>query len=207
MLTALLASARFELIAGHEVERQYVKPRIPAIYVLWHGRLLPCAYHYRKLRLGTLISRNRDGDHITRTIEGWGFTVVRGSSSRGGATALLELVRLLRAGTPVAVTPDGPRGPMQKMKMGPLHAARQSGAPIIPVSAGARSAWYFGRWDRFLVPRPFSRIRVALGSPYEVPRSSDDESMGALAERIEGELNRLTLLVDGKAEAPDAFRS
>src|SRR5690606_15378423 len=118
---------------GEETEARYIRRFAPAVYVLWHGRLLSCAYYYRKWRLGTLITRNRDGDYIAGMIARWGYTVLRGSSSRGGTTALRSIVRMLKAGQGVAVTPDGPRGPRQRMKLGPLQAAQMARVPIIPV--------------------------------------------------------------------------
>lgn len=199
LLSALLGSGRTELIAGHEVEREFIDARVPAIFVLWHGRLLPCSYRYGYAGMGTLISRNRDGDYITRVIEKWGYTVVRGSSSRGGASALREIVRMLRAGRSVALTPDGPRGPREKMKPGPLLAAQLTGVPIIPVSGAAARGRFFGRWDRFLVPAPFTWMPVAFGEPYRVPRRAGEDELAAAAATLEERLNRVTTLVDEAA--------
>jgi lysophospholipid acyltransferase (LPLAT)-like uncharacterized protein len=201
VLDRLMQSTRIELIAGAEVEEAVVRARARAIYVLWHGRLLPCAYHYRNHGFGTMITRNRDGDYIAGTIERWGFRVIRGSSSRGGSTALRAVVRTLRSGTSVALTPDGPRGPRQKMKLGPVHAARLSGVPIVPVAAGATSAWYFGRWDRFLVPKPFTWIPIALGTPIEISTESTAEEVATVAELVERRLNELTGVVDDAANS------
>ena len=199
LLSGLLGSGRTELISGHDFERDFINAREPAIYVLWHGRLLPCSYRYGYAGMGTLISRNRDGDYITRVIEQWGYTVVRGSSSRGGVAALREIVRMLRAGRSVALTPDGPRGPREKMKPGPILAAQLAGVPIIPVSGGASRGRFFGRWDRFLVPAPFAWMPVALGEPYRVARKSGEAELAAAAVTLEERLNRLTLLVDEAA--------
>lgn len=201
LVTGIMKSTRAELIHGEETDREFVRGAKPAIYVLWHGRLLPCAWYYRDLGLGTLITRNRDGDHITGMIERWGYQVIRGSSSRGSTSAQLAIIRALRDGISVALTPDGPRGPRQKMKMGPIRAAAYAGVPVIPVSAGARSAWVFGRWDRFLVPRPFTWIPVALGDPVWVPDSASEDMLAEQAIRIEGELDRLTALTDDAARS------
>lgn len=194
LVTALFRTTRSELVEGRSVEREIVETRVPAVFVLWHGRLLPCAYRYRNRGMGTLISRNRDGDYITRMIEGWGYRVVRGSTSRGGFSGLKELVRLVQQGASVALTPDGPRGPRQKMKLGPVQIARLTGAPIVPVTAAASRARYFGRWDRFLVPEPFAWLPCALGEPIRVDRSLEPPELALVAQRVEGELNRLTEL-------------
>jgi lysophospholipid acyltransferase (LPLAT)-like uncharacterized protein len=200
-VTGLMRSCRYDLITGHEVDRAIIRSRKPAIYVLWHGRLLPCAFHYRDLDFGTMITRNRDGDYITGMIERWGFNVVRGSSSRGGSAALRSVLRLLRSGRAVALTPDGPRGPRQTMKVGPLIAAQIARVPIVPVSAGAARAWYFGRWDRFLVPKPFTRIPVGVGEPIEVPEDAGDGKLEEIRLSIERRLNQLTDQVDEAARA------
>ncbi|MQA88815.1 MAG: DUF374 domain-containing protein [Gemmatimonas sp.] len=200
-MTGLLRTVRTELIRGADVESAYMPPGKPAIYVLWHGRLLPCAFHFRAHKLATLISRNRDGDYVTRMIERWGYKVIRGSSSRGGAAALKTITQVLEAGTPVALTPDGPRGPMQRMKEGPLHAARLTGAPLVPAAAGAVHAAYFGRWDRFLVPTPFTWAPVALDQPIHIPRDADGEELERYRKLVEERINAVTQAVDEAARA------
>lgn len=197
LLTALMGTTRWER-SGTEHYDAWIGSGRTAIYVLWHGRLLPCAYHHRDQGLATLISRHRDGDYIAGVVERWGFRAVRGSSSRGGAAALRQMVRLLRDGIPLAVTPDGPRGPRQKMKPGPLYAAQRAGVPLIPVSAGTDRAWWFGGWDRFLVPRPFALIRLAYGEPMFVPPDADQAEVERLAGMLEERLNALTAEVDAR---------
>jgi lysophospholipid acyltransferase (LPLAT)-like uncharacterized protein len=201
LVTTLLRTARFELIAGQRIERDIVEAGVPAIYVLWHGRLLPCAYNWRGHGFGTLISQNRDGERITPMVEAWGYRVIRGSTSRGGTSALLSIVRALEGGVSVAITPDGPRGPREKMKLGPIRAAAKTGVPIVPVAAGAVRAWYLGRWDRFLVPQPFTWIPVGLGEPHYVGGGATAGELAASAARVEAELARLTQAVDEAAGA------
>ena len=195
MLTALMRTTRVER-SGTEHYDAWIGRGRTAIYVLWHGRLLPCSYYHRHQGLATLISRHRDGDYIAGVVERWGFRVVRGSSSRGGAAAMLQMVRLLRSGVPLAVTPDGPRGPRQKMKTGPLFAAQRAGVPLIPVTAGTDRAWWFEGWDRFLVPQPFARIRLAYGEPLFVPEEAPPDEVERLAQVLEERLDALTERVD-----------
>jgi hypothetical protein len=199
MISSLMGTTRGELISGIEYDESIVAAGVPAIYVLWHGRLLPCSYYYRSRGLGTLISRNRDGDYITRMIERWGYRVIRGSSSRGAHGAFLAIVRALTEGQSVAITPDGPRGPRQKMKLGPLRAAQKAGVPILPVSAGATAAWFFGRWDRFLVPKPFAWTPVALGEPLYLHPDLSADDLEDQALLLESRLNQLTEMVDEAA--------
>jgi lysophospholipid acyltransferase (LPLAT)-like uncharacterized protein len=199
LLDGLMHSCRHELVVGDEWHRQVIVGRMPVVFVLWHGRLLSCSFHYRHQGFATMITRNRDGDHITGTIERWGYRVIRGSSSRGGAAALRAVVRELRRGTSVALTPDGPRGPFQKMKIGPLRAAQLAGVPIVPVSAGAVRGRFFGRWDRFLVPMPFTWVPVGMGEPIQVERELTEAALAERAESIEERLNALTRVVDDAA--------
>jgi lysophospholipid acyltransferase (LPLAT)-like uncharacterized protein len=196
LITALMRTTRVE-IRGRENWDEWGGARKPAIYVLWHGRLLPCSYFRRHEELATLISQHRDGDYIAGVVEGWwGFQAIRGSSSRGGAGALREMVRTLKSGKALAITPDGPRGPRQKMKPGPVIAAQLTGAPIIPVSAGTDRAWWVEGWDRFLVPKPFSRFQMWFAEPIFVPRDSTPADIEAATLRIETRLNEVTEEVD-----------
>jgi len=201
LLNAAMRSCTYEIVRGGEVSRDWLETRRPAVHLLWHGRLLPCAYAYRDRGFGTLISRNRDGDLISGVAEKWGYRVVRGSSSRGGVAALKSIVTLLRAGIPVALTPDGPRGPRQKMKIGPIAAARMAGVPIIGASAGATAAWYVGRWDRFLVPKPLAWVPISIAPPLTVDPSATDRELLEYAEHLERELDRLTEEVDDAARS------
>lgn len=196
LLTTLMRTTRYER-TGTEHYDAWLGGGRTAIYVLWHGRLLPCSWLHRHQGLATLISRHRDGDYIAGVVERWGFHAVRGSSSRGGAAALLQMVRLLRAGVPLAVTPDGPRGPRQKMKSGPLFAAQRAGVPLVPVTAGTEQAWWIEGWDRFMVPHPFARIRLAYGEPMFVPADADAAEVERLTAELEARLNDLTEQVDG----------
>lgn len=197
LLNSLLASTRFE-VAGAEHYASTWGVGKPVVFVLWHGRLLPCTYYHRQQKLATLISQHRDGEYITRIVERWGFEVVRGSSSRGGAQALRQIVRTLRRGTAMAITPDGPRGPREVMKPGALIAAQMAGVPVIPVAAGTPRAWWFGGWDRFLVPKPFARIRMEYGEPFLIPREATEREIEEeFCPEVERRLGALMRRVDG----------
>jgi lysophospholipid acyltransferase (LPLAT)-like uncharacterized protein len=196
LITALMHTTRVEVRGGKNWD-EWGGARKPAIYVLWHGRLLPCSYFRRHNELATLISQHRDGDYIAGVVERWwGFHAIRGSSSRGGSGALREMVRALKAGTALAITPDGPRGPRQKMKQGPVIAAQLTGVPVIPVSAGTDRAWWLGGWDRFLIPKPFSRFQMIFDDPVFVPRDATPEQIEAATLHIENRLNAITEEVD-----------
>jgi lysophospholipid acyltransferase (LPLAT)-like uncharacterized protein len=183
-LEAILGTCRIRTI-GEDNYRRFWDAGQPTVFVLWHGRLLPCTYHHRQQGVVTLVSRHRDGEYIARIVERWGFFPVRGSSSRGGLEAVRELIRFVRRGRSLAVTPDGPRGPREVMKLGPLLVAQRTGAPVIPTECTATRAWFFGGWDRFLVPQPFSRITIHYGEPVMIPREASEAELEDIARDIE----------------------
>lgn len=158
-----------------------------AIFAIWHSRLLYPAYHFRHRDLQTIISRSRDGEIIAKVVQRWGYHVVRGSTSRGGSEAFRELLRRLEAGRDVVITPDGPRGPREEVQPGIIALSRMTGYPIVPVSYDASRRILLRSWDRFLVPLPFSRIRIVVGEP--IPPDADEES---LREKVSDALQAVT---------------
>jgi lysophospholipid acyltransferase (LPLAT)-like uncharacterized protein len=148
-------------------------------------------------------------------MEAMGYDAVRGSTARqrpgealvdkGGAAALRSLVRLLKSGGHIGITPDGPRGPRMRISPGTMLLAALSGAPIVPVTYSASFAVRFKSWDRFLLPLPFGRLHVAIGTPLTVPRDADEAMLSSLRLALEAELNRLTQHCDECAgQAPVA---
>ena len=194
-LDALMGTCRYER-EGVENYDQFWRAGKPVIFTLWHGRLLPCTHYHRHNGVVTLVSHHRDGEYITRVVRRWGFTAVRGSTTRGGLEALRELILHVRAGRSLAITPDGPRGPREKMKPGPVLIAQRTGAPIIPVVSGASRGWCFGGWDRFLIPRPFARLRISYGEPVFVPRRASEEEIQSIMLDVERRLGGLMARVD-----------
>jgi hypothetical protein len=138
------------------------------VFVLWHEVLLPLLWHHRKQGVAILVSEARDGEYLADYAGRIGYRLIRGSSTRGGARALLTSVRELRAGTVVAFTPDGPRGPRREMKPGVVAAAQRAGVRVLPIHADADRAWRFRSWDRFMLPKPFARVRIAYGEPFSI---------------------------------------
>jgi lysophospholipid acyltransferase (LPLAT)-like uncharacterized protein len=191
----LYASLRFE-VTGEEHQETTWKAGRSVVFVTWHGRILPLLYLYRWNGIVMLVSQHRDGEYLTRLGRGLGYDAVRGSSTRGGYPALRDLVRRLRQGQSLAITPDGPLGPREKVKPGALQAARISGAPLIPVMAGARQAWWIEGWDSFLIPKPFATVRVAIGEPRYVPPDSGVRDLEEQAREIELQLQSLKAQVD-----------
>jgi len=194
-LNALMGTCRYQR-EGVEHYDQFWRQGKPVIFTLWHGRLLPCTHFHRHQGVVTLISQHRDGEYITRVVRRWGFTAVRGSTTRGGLDALRELIQHVRAGRSLAITPDGPKGPREKMKPGPVLIAQRTGAPIIPVVSGASRASYVGGWDRFMIPHPFARLRIAYGEPVFVPRRTGEAEIQAIMDDVERRLGALMKRVD-----------
>lgn len=195
LLDTLLATVRYTE-SGAEHYQRFWRAGKPVVFVLWHGRLLPLTHFRRHRGIVAMISHHRDGEYITRVAEGWGYRAVRGSSSRGAAAALRGLVRAVRSGRSAAVTTDGPRGPCERIKPGILTLAQRSGAPLIPVSAGADRAWRLDSWDRFLVPKPFSRVRIVVGEPLGVPAQVAGEELERFAAELQRRMDEVTAEAD-----------
>ena len=138
------------------------------IFSLWHGQLLPLLWYHRDEGVVLLISEHRDGELVARAAESLGYALVRGSTTRGADRALISIIRELQAGREVAITPDGPKGPAGKYAPGALIAAQKADSVILPVVAVADRAWRLKSWDRFMIPKPFTRITIAYGKPTKV---------------------------------------
>lgn len=196
VLDALMHTARLH-VTNDSAYRERTEQGKPVIFALWHGRLLPLGFLHRGQNIVCLASRSSDGEYVTRVLQHWGFGVVRGSSSSGGDTAFRELIRVVRAGRSVAVTPDGPRGPRERLKAGVLQLAQLTGAPVVPLAAAASRSWWFVSWDRFLVPQPFARLHVEYGEPIFVSRDTGD--LRDVTAHTEGVLAELMSRVEAAA--------
>lgn len=193
------------------------------ILALWHGRLLICAPHAwprgARKTLSALISQSKDGEAITTAVAAIGIKAVRGSTAKagkdkGGAAALKEMIRVLRGGDSIAVTPDGPRGPRMRISPGVIQLAKLSGAPIIPMTGALSGQRLAASWDRAAIPAPFGRGVYYWGAPILVPRTADDAALEAIRLSLEQTLNDLTAAADAAvgrvtpapdiAAAPDA---
>ncbi|MEN9790370.1 MAG: hypothetical protein RLZZ63_28 [Gemmatimonadota bacterium] len=158
-------------------------PTRPVIFSMWHGELLPIIWAHRAKGIVGMVSEHGDGEVLSRIVARWGFRLVRGSTTRGAGRVLLAFVRELRAGHIGMLTPDGPKGPAGVPQAGVLLASVQSGAPIITVRCEASSAWRLTSWDRFMIPKPFARIRITYGAPW-LPDGTDQPALEALARRM-----------------------
>jgi len=166
------------------------------IYAFWHGRMLILSYSHRGRKTHVLISQHRDGELIARIIQRLGFVSVRGSTTRGGAKALFEMANKGASGYDVAITPDGPRGPKFKVQIGTIYIAQRSGMPIVPITNSAKSRWTLSSWDRFLIPKPFSKAVIMIGEPIYVPFEATPQELEEKREELEKRMVELTQKAD-----------
>ena len=168
------------------------------IGALWHNRLLLLPHvirHYLPQRQGAaLISASRDGALLADLVQRFGFDVVRGSSSRKGATAMLQLADVMANGRDAVITPDGPRGPAYELGAGIVFLAQKSGAAVVPINMEYSSCWRLKSWDRFILPRPFSHVRVTFGAPHKVRPTNSDEEFEAERIRLQNAMMTLVQL-------------
>ena len=190
------ATGRWTLI-GVDGMGAYVTRGRPIIACFWHGRMLMMIYAWRWAeRRRMLISRHRDGQFIAGIIARFGVSTVVGSSSRGGTSAVRELLAILKAGESIGITPDGPRGPRMRAQMGAVRLAQLSGAPLFPVTFGVRPRRMLSSWDRLVVVLPFTRGVVIYGEPIEVPRNAGAEQLEGTRALLERRLNEITAEAD-----------
>ena len=171
----------------------------PRIFVYWHNRdlMLPAFHNIMKCGpLSALSSRHRDGRIVSKMVSYFGITSVIGSSSKGGAAGLLALKKQLDRGVHVALTPDGPKGPLYKAKAGAISLAHVSGKYIYPIGCAAERFWRFGSWDRMFLPKPFSRVVGIVPKPIFVPPDADREALEGLRLELEESLNDATKQAD-----------
>ena len=172
------------------------------IMAFWHGRVLTATYFFRGRGIVVMISENFDGEWIARIIERFGFRTSRGSTSRGGRRALLQLKRDMEEGHPSGFAVDGPRGPARRAQPGAVWLAKLTGNPVVPFHIEASRYWTMNSWDRTQIPRPFSTVAVAVGAPIDVAEDADEPALEAKRTELEQALQSLelrasTLLADG----------
>lgn len=172
----------------------------PAIYILWHNRffVVPPAWNricYGLRKTVALTSASNDGAMVAAAMKVFGLDSIRGSSSRRGVAALVGLKRALAAGNDICLTPDGPRGPRYRVQPGFLKLAEATGAPIIPIHLRFSNAWRLKTWDRFVIPKPFSRVEITFAEPIRIPRGLDEATFELERRKLE------SLLIEGTDDA------
>ena len=197
-MSAVRSTTRWQTVNGDAVAPAWAGQ--PTIIAFWHNRLalMPACWPSRA-PFHMLISSHPDGQLIACTISHFGFGSVAGSSRRGGFEALRAMAHLLKSGSSVGLTPDGPRGPRMSVGDGTLMLAKLSGAPILPVAVAVSRRKVLRTWDQLIVPSPFGRGAIIWGNPITVPRDADDVTFSQLRSRLEQELTRVSAEADSLA--------
>ena len=163
------------------------------IFCFWHQCVLPCTFYYRRTHATIIVSRSFDGELITRILELFGFHTTRGSSARGAREGLLGLKQVIASGHPAIFTADGPRGPIYRTKMGSIKLAHITGARIGAFHLEPKRAWTMHSWDRFLVPKPFTRIVVSWARWTTVPGDLAESQFEQKREELNAAIERARL--------------
>ncbi len=182
--------ARFEVQGSEHFDAIERAEKIP-IYTFWHDRIFLGTYFFRDRGIVVMTSKSLDGEYIARFIKRFGYGAIRGSSSRGGARALVEMIKTMRLGHPMAFSIDGPRGPRYEAKPGPLILAKKTGNPIMPFVVEPRRFWTLKSWDQMQIPWPFSRVAVIIGEPIYVDDKASDAEIGSKLADLQASLDDL----------------
>jgi lysophospholipid acyltransferase (LPLAT)-like uncharacterized protein len=175
ILRALGSTWRWKVSGAEHVDAIAARGLYP-IHSFWHGRILPATLYFQRRGIVVITSENYDGEWIARIITRFGYGTARGSTSRGGPKALLQLVRDVKS-KGVAFTLDGPRGPAEVAQPGAVWLAKATGNPLMPFHAEAASSWTLNSWDRTQIPKPFTTVAMAIAEPIYVPRDADDTAL------------------------------
>ena len=190
VIALLCATLRWRT-EGLEYLETIVREGRQPIMAFWHGRILPAAYFFRGRGIVVITSDNFDGQWIAGIIEGFGYGTARGSTSKGGRKALLQLTREMTAGRPAGFTVDGPRGPARVAQSGAVWLAKATGNPVLPFHLEADRHWTVNSWDRTQIPKPFATVALVVGEPIPVPRDADDVMIESARRALEARLQAL----------------
>lgn len=184
-----------KVINGAEVERLQNDGK-KFVVAFWHGKMLFGWYYFKNKGFAGLTSQSKDGDILAKVLDNWGYSVVRGSSSKGGSEALNEIVAQINSGKSICITPDGPRGPVFEMKAGAAVAAKKAGVPLFLMGISYKRKSHLKSWDRFEIPHPFSFIKVVFSDPIILPQHLEKEELSARLPEIQKEFEKVQKMAD-----------
>jgi lysophospholipid acyltransferase (LPLAT)-like uncharacterized protein len=190
-LIAALGSTLKWRVEGREHLDAVEQSGRPPVLAFWHGRILPSTWFFRRRGIVVITSENFDGEWIARIIQRFGYGTARGSSSRGGRRALLQLRRDMGAGRAAGFTVDGPRGPARRAQAGAVWLAGATGNPLVPFHCEASRHWTMNSWDRAQIPKPFATVALAIGAPMQVSRDANADAIEATRVALEEALYEL----------------
>jgi len=197
LLFLLHSSYRIEKIRGADVEERILADRGRAYApCFWHQQTIACAHLIRRwarrgFKACYIISASVDGEIAARVARAWGAEVIRGSATSAGALVLRDAHEMMKRGVSLATAPDGPLGPRFRFTTGTVLIARIGRAPLVPIACAADRAWYLRSWDRFMIPKPFARVALAIGDPVEVPEELSREELEQFRQRMQAVLDGL----------------
>ncbi len=204
LVRLLFYTIRIEERPHNYPKQQKVQGR-RVIYAFWHPFMLIPGYAARNLGIMVLVSQHSDGEYIAQVIKWLGYCVVRGSTTRGGGRAMLSIIKSAREWGALAITPDGPKGPVYKAQSGIIYLGQKTGYPIIPMSIWSSNYWTLPSWDRFLIPKPFSQAIINYGEPIKIPPKLVKEEIETYRMLLEKKLKEMTRETDGKIKVPEKF--
>nr|WP_321398866.1 lysophospholipid acyltransferase family protein [uncultured Desulfobacter sp.] len=191
-LVRLLSATYRTAIVDPDNEQAILRAGGQLVYASWHQRFFPgITFFSRRKPIAIMISQSRDGEMAARAVHIMGWRAVRGSSSRGGGQALETIKNLIGQGYKIGHIVDGPQGPFGTVKPGLIRIAQYADLPIVPVITSGQNLWVFHSWDRFMVPKPFSRVIIRFGSPIHVPQNLDSNGFEQMQARVAQTLNEL----------------
>lgn len=190
LISLIGKTLRYETEGWENFESIEQAGKIP-IYASWHNRIFAVTHFFRKRGIVVITSQSFDGEYIARFIQRLGYGAIRGSSTRGGVKALVEMIRLMRKGTPMAFTMDGPKGPKYIAKPGACLLAKKTGNPMMPFVVECEKFWTLKTWDKLQIPKPFSRAKVIITAPIYVSKTATDEEIEKKREELQSKLDEL----------------
>lgn len=184
------ATLKYESVGMENFDKIESDGKIP-IYTFWHNRIFAGTYFFRNRGIVIITSQSFDGEYIARFIQRFGYGAVRGSSTRGGVGALVEMIRLMKKGLPTGFSIDGPKGPLYVAKPGACVLAKKTGNPIVPFVLEPEKFWEIKSWDRMQIPKPFSRVKVFVAAPVYVEKSADEAEIENKRAELQEKLDEL----------------
>jgi hypothetical protein len=189
IITAVLFATCRIHVSGREIKNEFVKQNQPFIAAFWHYGIIYTIFQSNGLPWVCMVSASKDGEYISRILEGLGYRTVRGSKGGGGVGALKGMVKAVREGLNAAIVADGSKGPARKVQSGAILLASITGAPIVPVMWAADKYIVFRSWDRTVLPKPFSRIEFMYGEPIYIPKKMEADALEKYRVEVEKKLN------------------
>ncbi len=190
LISLIGRTVRFE-VEGLEHLEQIENSGKQPIYCFWHDRIFLGTYYFRHRGIVVITSQSLDGEYIARFIQRLGYGAIRGSSTRGGTKALVEMIRVMKTGIPMAFTVDGPKGPRYQVKAGPATLAKKTGNPMMPFVLEARRYWTVNSWDRLQIPKPFTTAKLIIDKPIYIHADADSDHLEAARTALQKSLDEL----------------